>query len=331
MFINNNFVANVRFDYNDRDNIYYFMVSKEIKSDWICDNEIVMVDTRYGYRLGYFTLYTGNPEFTPEKEIVSQATKCDDVPVELLDEYYDVFGFIMVKLNNGYVKYNFRDHGFVGVINHMISNNISSAFVGSTSRVFSPIENITYYKILVDYNIDGSDGDYTYKFITDDYSIGVKIKEATDEDIVIINSSMTAKDINKFDMHTLPKYDTWMYYQRILETLDDRMTVTADEYQNYYVAIRNVNSWISEADVTFGYIINPSDDSSASILKFSKTGMVGVYDAYFVMKYVIDQSTFGREYYAVEDDSINDSDLDYDDGDEEEEDEDEVEVDNDEE
>lgn len=329
MFTNNNFVANVRFDYNDRDNIYYFMVNKGIKS-WLCDNEIVMVNTRYGYRLGYFTLYTNNPDFTPEKEIVSRATiKYGDVPIELLDEYCNVFGFIMLKVNDKYIKYNFKDHGLVGVINHMISNNISSAFVGSTSRTYSPIEDVAYYKLSVDYNIDDSSDGYTYKFITDDYSIGVKIKEANDEDIVIINSSMSAKDINKFDMHTLPKYDTWIYYQRILETLDDRMTVTADAYQNYYVAIRNVNSWVPEADVTFGYIINPNDDSSASILKFSKTDMIGVYDAYFVMKYTIDPSTFGRGYYAMEDDSIDDSDLDYDDGDEEEE--DAVEVDSNEE
>lgn len=144
--------ARIAFDFGRREDedVYYFSVPEKFDNNLSYD-EILLVDTKYGARFGYFSFYKEFEEggFVPEKHVLARK----ETPYQMMhphvnDTLFNLEGFIIAKgIDDRYLKYRLRNKGFVGILNQMIENNLRSAIISVESKEFDPIESHKYLYI----------------------------------------------------------------------------------------------------------------------------------------------------------------------------------------
>lgn len=316
--------ARIAFDFNKREDedVYYFSVPEKYDNNLSYD-EILLVDTKYGARFGYFSFYKEFEEggFVPEKPVLARK----ETPYALMhphinDALFNLEGFIIAKgIDDRYLKYRLRNRGFVGILNQMIENNLRSAIISVESKEFDPVESYRYLYIEMEI---GKIEDKAYAidllnmYIVGDKFISIKITEAGNEIYYMLNRPAIKDDIlsigeKNFDIDC----NAILRYGHVIEKiLDQKMTYSTDIMTNYFYTFREVNSKLpSNTDITFGYIVDVKAEYSR-IFEFKSTDALGIYDTYFIMEYVIDECILGSGYYYDEDDD-EDEDIDDDEDD----------------
>lgn len=313
--------ARIAFNFNRREDedVYYFSVPEEYDNNLSYD-EILLVDTKYGARFGYFSFYKEFEEggFVPEKAVLARK----ETPYALMhphinDALFNLEGFIIAKgIDDRYLKYRLRNRGFVGILNQMIENNLRSAIISVESKEFDPIESRKYLYIEIEIGkIEDKDCaiDLYNMYIVGDKFVSIKITEAGNEINYMLNKPAIKDDIlsigeKNFDIDC----NAILRYGHVIEKiLDRKMTYSTDIMNNYFYAFREVNSKLpSDTNITFGYIVDVKAEYSR-IFEFKSTDGLGIYDTYFIMEYVIDECILGSgDDYYDEDDEDDDEDID---------------------
>lgn len=304
------YYANIRFDFNDDVNLYVFNLPDNLKTVWLREDELMLVDTKFGKRVGYFSLYHDPKDIdciTPTKSIISRedhASACV-LPYELSDNFNILTGFIIVNVGDKHVKYAFKNNGLVGIINHMLTNNISSAFICSTQREFDPLEMTTYYHINIG-DSPNADDNYLYSFADNNATLYISFNEVSENDIETIYSCARRDEIIGTDTNAVQVAEKQLEYRtELLRNLDNRMIESSDELRNYASAIRDSNKVLPAGSV-FGYFIDYNLNSQANIFEFRESSKLGVYNAYYIMQYKIDPGMFGKgRYWDYDDDEYD--------------------------
>ena len=315
--------ARIAFDFGRREDedVYYFSVPEKFDNNLNYD-EILLVDTKYGARFGYFSFYKEFEEggFVPEKPVLARK----ETPYALMhphinDALFNLEGFIIAKgIDDRYLKYRLRNRGFVGILNQMIENNLRSAIISVESKEFDPIESYRYLYIEMEIGkIEDRDSaiDLYNMYIVGDKFISIKITEAGNEIYYMLNKPAIKDDIlsigeKNFDIDC----NAILRYGHVIEKiLDQKMTYSIDIMNNYFYAFREVNSKLpSNTDISFGYIVDMKAEYSR-IFEFKSTNGLGIYDTYFIMEYVIDECILGSgdDYYDEDDDEdIDENEID---------------------
>ena len=235
--------ARIAFDFNKREDedVYYFSVPEKFDNNLNYD-EILLVDTKYGARFGYFSFYKEFEEggFVPEKPVLARK----ETPYALMHPYindalFNLEGFIIAKgIDDRYLKYRLRNRGFVGILNQMIENNLRSAIISVESKEFDPVESHKYLYIEMEIGkIEDKDCaiDLYNMYIVGDKFISIKITEAGNEINYMLNKPVIKDDIlsigeKNFDIDC----NAILRYGHVIEKiLDRKMTYSTDIINNY--------------------------------------------------------------------------------------------------
>lgn len=293
-----NKILRVAFDYNKREdnNIYHFNLPDNLKDVWLKYNELVLVDCIKGPKIGYCNFYDDESvlSYTVPKSVISRKEFSDfSIPYLINDEKFILEGFLLIKFDFGYLKYKFKDKGFVGIVNHMMYNNIESAIIKSTSRDFNPTESPTYLKIYLSIiDLDKYDGtkyntnDVIFKNYKENKVIIIKFHKINDYELGIFDNIVTQnivleKEYKYFD------YD-WntviSYGEKIKDILRTYLIDINNINGRCFTAFNEINNdLLTSTDKTFGYII---DNNEVVVFEFRPTDWYGVYKPLFVMKYL---------------------------------------------
>ena len=311
--MNNTRVARITFDFNRRDDedVYFFNIPENLEDIFLTEKDILLVDTKYGARFGYCDWYYDKSkiDFEPEKSLICRNES--RVPYGLDDEFFELEGFILIEINGKYLPYNFKDKGLVGILNHMITNNIASSCVKTTPKDFEPVSECKYFNISI-YTIDSTEdyptGNIMCKYTVDDKITLVYFKEFDTRMNNKLSNSMDKTDIKylKDTEFNIDCKSILNYGRDIYDIIDKRMMMNGDIFHNYYYAFREINSSFPvDTKSTFGYIIN-SNYESADVFEFRSTPELGVYLPYFILNHEIDGSTLGQGY--IDDDEEDEDD-----------------------
>lgn len=314
--MNNTIVARVAFDFDKRNKEeYYFNIPEKLEKSTLKNNEILIIDTILGARFGYFNYYADKTklDFEPDRLIVAR-NECT-VPYELNDEFFNLEGFILLEvdenqiLNKKYIQYDFKDKGIVGILNHMVVNNVTSAYVKSTPREFEHVTPHQYFSIKLcitdassEYETDG----LLCKFTSGDKITLVYYEKFNKEMMSKLEKIISKEDVMYFGDRgfDIDCKSIRIYGRDIYDIIDKYMKMTRDISYNYFHAFRKINSTLlNNTESTFGYIIN-SNYESANVFEFRSTEELGVYLPYFILKHGVDSSILGQGY--DDDDDIED-------------------------